>query len=144
MPTRSPKPCKQFGCRALVTDGAYCPLHTKVKQKQVEETRLTSSERGYDYKWQQASKGFLGKHPLCECPDCEAGNIRVRPSEVLDHIIPHKLGDAIESGDPERIAIARSLFWDRNNWMAMNKQCHDKKTATQDGGFGRGRAGQKS
>lgn len=42
---------------------------------------------------------------------------------LVDHIIPHK-------GDME-------LFWDRNNWQAMAKECHDKKTATEDGGFGK-------
>jgi 5-methylcytosine-specific restriction enzyme A len=29
-----------------------------------------------------------------------------------------------------------TLFWDRNNWQAMAKACHDKKTASEDGGFG--------
>ena len=28
------------------------------------------------------------------------------------------------------------LFWDSNNWQSMSKQCHDRKTATEDGGFG--------
>jgi 5-methylcytosine-specific restriction enzyme A len=41
---------------------------------------------------------------------------------VVDHIIPHR-GDM-------------TLFWNRKNWQAMSKTCHDKKTATQDGGFG--------
>jgi 5-methylcytosine-specific restriction protein A len=44
------------------------------------------------------------------------------PANVVDHIKPHQ-------GDEE-------LFWDRNNWQAMNKICHDKKTVKEDGGFG--------
>lgn len=28
------------------------------------------------------------------------------------------------------------LFWDSANWQAMNKECHDRKTASEDGGFG--------
>lgn len=40
----------------------------------------------------------------------------------MDHKIPHR-GDA-------------ALFWDPNNWQAMSKPCHDRKTALEDGGFG--------
>jgi len=37
------------------------------------------------------------------------------------------------------------LFWDNTNWQSMAKECHDKKTATEDGGFGNpGGAGQIS
>ena len=45
------------------------------------------------------------------------------PSEVVDHVIPHR-------GDMK-------LFWDPENHRAMAKRCHDRKTATEDGGFGR-------
>lgn len=44
---------------------------------------------------------------------------------VVDHIAPHKLGDAKSSGDPERIAAAWKLFWDRSNWQSLCKFCHD-------------------
>ena len=37
---------------------------------------------------------------------------------VVDHIIPHR-------GD-------QKLFWDQNNWQALCKSCHDKKTLTED------------
>lgn len=48
-------------------------------------------------------------------------------AEVVDHIVPHK-GDL-------------SLFWSRSNWQSLCKRCHDIKTAMEDGGFGRRRAG---
>jgi 5-methylcytosine-specific restriction protein A len=48
---------------------------------------------------------------------------------VVDHKVPHR-------GDMK-------LFWDRNNWQSMAKECHDRKTASEDGGFGRVGAGQK-
>jgi 5-methylcytosine-specific restriction protein A len=41
---------------------------------------------------------------------------------VVDHRIPHR-------GD-------KRLFWDQSNWQSMSKTCHDRKTATADGGFG--------
>lgn len=74
----------------------------------------SSTQRGYTYKWQQASKAFLAKHPLCQCPDCDEGRKRVTASTVVDHDPPHR-------GDMER-------FWDRSTWRAMSKPCHDAKT----------------
>ncbi|MBI4290329.1 MAG: HNH endonuclease [Betaproteobacteria bacterium] len=76
----------------------------------------------YTYRWKQASKGFLREHPLCQCPECDEGRKRVRVATVTDHQIPHR-GDL-------------RLFWDRTNWKAMAKECHDAKTAGEDGGFG--------
>jgi len=58
-------------------------------------------------------------------------------SEVVDHIRPHRLDEALDSGDQAAITKARALFWDRNNWCAMSKLHHDRKTAKHDGGFGR-------
>ncbi len=121
MPNAPPRPCKHAGCRALTKVGAYCELHKKQVQQQIESKRLTSTQRGYGYRWQKVSKAFLRAHPLCQCPDCQEGKLRLKPSEVVDHIIPHK-GDM-------------SLFWDPSNWQAMAKECHDRKTATEDGGF---------
>jgi 5-methylcytosine-specific restriction protein A len=140
MPTAAPKPCKKPGCRLLTTQGAYCPEHAKVVRQQTEVKRESSTKRGYGYRWQQTSKGFLKAHPLCQCPDCLEGEIRLLQSTVVDHIIPHRVDEAIKSGDEDRIAKAWALFWNRDNWQAMSKPCHDKKTATEDGGF-RGKGG---
>ena len=65
----------------------------------------------YGYRWQRASRNFLITHPLCMCPLCGAGTIRVRAASVVDHIRPHK-------GD-------RNLFWNVANWQALAKECHD-------------------
>jgi 5-methylcytosine-specific restriction protein A len=65
----------------------------------------------YNYRWQQARKVFLVEHPLCECPECDAGRKRVRRAVVVDHKRPHR-GDAV-------------LFWDVSNWQALAKACHD-------------------
>jgi 5-methylcytosine-specific restriction protein A len=123
----------------LVRDGGgYCPSHKREVKKQIEERRESSTKRGYGYKWQQARAQFLRRHPLCECKECQAGAIRLMAATEVDHIIPHKLDDAIKSGDLEQIAKAQALFWDRKNWQAMSKSCHSKKTAREDGGWGRG------
>ena len=82
--------------------------------------RPSAAKRGYGYRWQKASKGFLKKNPLCvECK--EQGS--TTQAEVVDHIVPHK-------GDMK-------LFWDRDNWQSMCVPCHNSKTAREDGGFGR-------
>ena len=36
------------------------------------------------------------------------------PATVVDHVIPHR-------GD-------QKLFWDEDNWQALCKSCHDRKT----------------
>lgn len=76
--------------------------------------KTSSTDRLYTYRWQKASKAFLQAHPLCQCPDCREGLIRVRPATLVDHIIPHR-GDF-------------ATFWDRKNWQAMATDCHNKKT----------------
>ena len=41
---------------------------------------------------------------------------RVTPASVVDHVVPHR-GDA-------------GRFWDQDNWEALCKTCHDRKTAS--------------
>lgn len=46
-------------------------------------------------------------------------------ADVVDHIVPPKLADAIASGDHAVIAAARALFWDTKNWQSLCKFHHD-------------------
>ena len=63
---------------------------------QDERQRLTAHQRGYDTRWARARAAYLVKHPLCVM--CSKLG-RVEPATVVDHIEPHRLGQAIESGD---------------------------------------------
>ena len=81
---------------------------------------MTAAERGYGHRWRKARASFLRMHPLCVM--CQAEGLTVAAT-VVDHINPHR-------GD-------QRLFWDSSNWQPLCKPCHDKKTATEDGGFGR-------
>lgn len=129
MPRAAKRPCTYPGCGVL-TETGRCQKHLYQQQQEHDARRGTARERGYSRAWEKASKAFLVKHPLCMCPDCMAGDVRVTAAVLVDHKVPHR-------GD-------RALFWDSSNWQAMAKACHDKKTATVDGGFGnRGRAGSK-
>lgn len=68
----------------------------------------SSTQRGYDYRWQKARERYLQEHPLCVM--CEEQG-RVTASTVVDHIVPHH-------GD-------QRLFWAETNWQALCKRHHD-------------------
>jgi 5-methylcytosine-specific restriction protein A len=69
---------------------------------------MTSSQRGYDYKWQKARERYLCDHPLCVY--CHRQGLTAAAS-VVDHKVPHR-------GDQD-------LFWNEDNWQALCKTCHD-------------------
>lgn len=81
----------------------------------VRPVRLSSRERGYTWKWQKARAAYLMENPICG--RCGKG------ASVVDHITPHRGNDA--------------LFWDQSNWQSLCQKCHNIKTATEDGAFGR-------
>lgn len=89
----------------------------------------SAAARGYGAAWQRARAGYLASHPMCVM--CQQLG-RLQLATVVDHIHPHKLGQAIESGDSDAIAAARRRFWDRDNWQALCKGCHDAGKQTQD------------
>jgi 5-methylcytosine-specific restriction protein A len=113
------KPCLHPGCNKLTRE-TRCEEHKQLVQRLADKKRETASERGYNSKWQKARKTFLQKNPLCA--ECDKSN-RVTAATVVDHIKPHK-------GD-------QKLFWNKSNWQPLCKRCHDRKTAREDGGFGK-------
>lgn len=83
--------------------GTFRPAGWRSRQERNAEhdaRRGSSRERGYDTRWDKASKGYLVQHPLCR--GCEAVGV-VRAATLTDHTIPHR-------GD-------RALFWQRDNWQ---------------------------
>ena len=113
------KPCMNPGCSRLVYyPSNYCSDH---KPQRLPDTRRPNSyQRGYTKEWQRYRVTYLANHPLCVI--CLQHG-EMTEATVVDHIVPHK-------GD-------KQLFWDKNNHEALCKRCHDIKTATTDGGFGR-------
>jgi 5-methylcytosine-specific restriction enzyme A len=97
MPTRPPR---------AKTTGSLAP-----------QPRVSARKRGYDTKWEQARRGFLAKHPRCECP-AHRGLPTAPLATVVDHHIPHK-------GD-------KAAFWTRSNWRALSASCHSIKTGRYD------------
>lgn len=107
-----------------LTTGTYCEQHKKqekVSSREYDKQRGTATQRGYDSRWRKARKTFLSRNPLCK--HCEEEG-RLTPATVVDHVVPHK-GDKV-------------LFWDKDNWQPLCTRCHNRKTAKEDGGFGRG------
>ena len=119
MPYKPKRPCNHPGCPALTTE-RFCETHAKQYRQQQDRERGTAHERGYTARWRRAREWFLKQNPLCV--ECQKRG-KLTPATVVDHIIPHK-------GDMES-------FWNVNNWQALCKPCHDRKTAREDGGFGR-------
>jgi len=99
------------------------PGHRTKKQKQRlrwDEIKNRPTEKlRRSARFLKARKSFMIRNPICvQCLKVD----EVTPSTVLDHIIAHK-GDV-------------ALFWDHDNWQALCKTCHDKKTYKHDGSFG--------
>jgi len=121
MPKHPKIPCSHPGCPQLVeaAQGSRCEKHKRQEQKRYDQQRGTAAQRGYDSRWRKYRIKFLAQHPYCvEC--LKQGKFVF--ATVVDHIKPHK-------GD-------KKLFWDPNNHQSLCKPCHDRKTATEDGGFG--------
>lgn len=120
MPSKPKRPCAYPRCPILTTE-RFCDNHAKQQAKRYDQERGTAAQRGYDARWRKARLRFLRQNPLCV--ECQRHG-KLTPATVVDHIRPHK-------GDPV-------LFWDsENNWQALCATCHNRKTAREDGGFGR-------
>lgn len=93
------------------------------------DPRLSSNDRGYDSSWRKARDAWLSRHPLCEM--CRQTG-RAVAATVVDHIVPHRIGDALRSKDQAQIAAARARFLDLANWQSLCKTCHDGAKAQQE------------
>ena len=83
---------------------------------------MNKDPRIYGSKWDCERLILLSAHPLCVMCNEQS---RVTAATVVDHIIPHKLKEALRSGDSQEIAKAQKLFWSRKNWQGLCKQHHD-------------------
>jgi 5-methylcytosine-specific restriction enzyme A len=127
MPEGALHQCNGAGCRTLVPyRERWCPA-CKAEHQRADTARRgdARTERGYDWRWRRYREAFLKRHPLCS--ECQRQG-RTTAARVVDHIRPHK-------GD-------QALFWDPKNHQSLCDytspwNCHGRKTALEDGGFGR-------
>ena len=130
MPNRPKSPCTQPGCGEL-TDGGKCERHSQQARRESDHERGNAHQRGYGIKWQQYREHWLREFPLC-------GMRRAGPS--AEHSECWRSGRAIAATDVDHITPHRGdqrLFWDQDNHQSLCHTCHSKKTAREDGGFGR-------
>jgi 5-methylcytosine-specific restriction enzyme A len=104
----------------MATDGGYCQQHAAQakhrRQQQLARSRPTTAARGYDAAWRKIRAEVLSDEPCCRL--CKAQGKLVRAT-VVDHIKP----------------LARGGTHDKGNLQPLCTACHNRKTATVDGGF---------
>jgi len=133
MTLRPKKPCRNKLCKAITNDKTgYCPeCQPMVKQREKAVRQEYNTRRDPKVKqwlnsarYKNARLNFLARHPLCA-----RTSTKERPviATILDHKTPHR-GDY-------------ALFWDQSNWQGLSKQAHDRKTASEDQGFGNPKKG---
>ena len=93
------------------------------------DDRLTAAQRGYGRRWQAYRDRYLKEHALCVMHMKQG---RIVASTVVDHITPHRLGQAILSKNDEAINAARRLFWDPKNHQALCDTCHSSHKQRQE------------
>jgi 5-methylcytosine-specific restriction enzyme A len=120
MPALAKRYCSQPGsrCSDFATKDGRCTAHQR-KDSDTRSHQAQAWHKLYGARWQRYRLVFLADHPLCV--ECE-GQGAIEPATVVDHITPHR-GDV-------------ALFWDGANHQPMCTACHNRKTATEDGGFG--------
>jgi len=118
MPKRPMKQCAKPACSQRVEDvqHVYCRQHRLEANRQYDEQRGSSNSRGYGARWRRLRKLILNRDPLCKADDCN------KPSTDVDHIVPKRDGGR---DDPA-------------NLQGLCHECHSRKTALEDGRWGKG------
>ena len=111
MPVSAPKPCTKHPA-ILILHNKPCPQCEAVKKGKERERREKRGKRVYDTtQWKKTRKAKLSANPLCE----HCGYIATE--------VDHKDG------------CNTNMNWD--NLQSLCKSCHSRKTASENGGFGR-------
>lgn len=125
MPYKLGTPCSYPKCPEVTTE-RFCDYHRKMHQRNVSKSRGKELRRAYNsVRWIRFRNWYLQKNPLCV--KCELEGLTT-PATDVDHIVPISTPE-----DPK--------FVDPDSVQSLCHSCHSKKTATEDGGFGRKRKG---
>jgi len=114
MPSKPLRACSVPGCPEKATVGSRCPRHAQQARREYDRGRPSAAARDYGLRWRRIRAAYLKAHPLCV--DCGA------PATDVDHEIPRSRGGTDQ--------------W--SNLRGRCHSCHSRKTASQDGGWGRG------
>ena len=109
MPMLPGRPCAVSGCPVI----GPCLVHRRQPRvpapdapRLYDDRRVSSTQRGYGYAWQQRRKEFIKRHPICA--DCQR-----RPTTDVDHKVPRSRGGSD----------------DDSNLQGLCGFCHKQKTA---------------
>lgn len=102
MPTIN-RPCRNRGC----PNAQPCKDHPI--DQAYDRNRGSSSERGYDKRWQLVRRLKLSRNPLCEW--CESGRGAVVAADMVHHIKP--------------ITSHPDLRLDMSNLQSLCHDCHE-------------------
>lgn len=87
-------------------------------QREYTASRGSSAKQGYGSEWRKKRDAHLRKHPWCE-----------------DHLA---MGKQVLATDVDHLKTLRSGGADdESNYVSRCHSCHSRKTALEDGGFGR-------
>lgn len=118
MPRRPPRACAVPGCPAVVEGGARCPDHVRALRREADSLRPTAARRGYDASWRRVRLAHLKRQPLCV--ECERFGVAA-PATDVDHVVPLRRGGTHAA----------------SNLQSLCHFHHSRKTAAEDGAFGR-------
>lgn len=112
MPVRAPTVCRRPGCPGLVRNGVCdrCGPARRVREREFDERRGSSSSRGYDYAWQKLRERFLITHFYCV--HCAARGVMTAATDV-HHVVARRDGGSD----------------DDSNLLALCHACHSRVTA---------------
>jgi len=126
--------CRAPGCQRTSREDSPCcsdrcqdryDAGRKTTRQTADRERGSSTERGYDYRWQHESDAHKRANPICS--RCEAQGIPKLADEggpdkpgCTDHIVPVQGGRS----DP--------LFDNTDNWQTLCWDCHNHKTQSCD------------
>lgn len=98
--------------------GRYSTMKRKAfPGSRLKDRRPSAAARGYDKNWEKLRKMVIASQPFCAVPGCGRATVDV------DHIVPLSQG-------------GKNV---RGNLQGFCHKHHSRKTALEDGGFGRRR-----
>lgn len=113
MPNSPPTCCPCGGRRQAGQPCNRCGRGGKRQsRREHDQRRGSSTQRGYDYQWQQFQRRYLAEHPLCV--DCETEGL---------------VGAAAHVHHVAKLRAEPSRKYDEDNLMPLCAAHHDRRTA---------------
>jgi 5-methylcytosine-specific restriction protein A len=117
-PYKPKHPCSFPGCPELIPAGErFCKEHKKQEQREYNKQRGSSTQQGYDARWQKIRKMKLNTDPLCE--ECLRNGRTTVATQVH-----HKDGNVRNNSS--------------DNLESLCIECHSRITAKEGGRWGGG------